>query len=56
MRTQEYTNLLIKCWLRAYIISVKGDLKYICDGIDQVFENYVDKTTEIVNNFLYIIR
>jgi len=26
-------------------------LKYICDGIDQVVENYVDKTTEVVNNF-----
>ena len=26
-------------------------LKYICDEIDQAVENYVDKTTEIVNNF-----
>ncbi|AVK49463.1 hypothetical protein AXY43_16560 [Clostridium sp. MF28] len=26
-------------------------LKYICDGIDQVVDNYVDKTTEVVNNF-----
>lgn len=26
-------------------------LKYICDGIDQVVKNYVDKTTKIVNNF-----
>jgi hypothetical protein len=26
-------------------------LKYICDGIDQVVESYVDKTTEVVNNF-----
>ena len=26
-------------------------LRYICDGIDQVVENYVDKTTEVVNNF-----
>ena len=26
-------------------------LKLICDGIDQVVESYVDKTTEVVNNF-----
>ena len=26
-------------------------LKYICDGIDQVVDNYVEKTTEVVNNF-----
>ncbi len=26
-------------------------LKYICDGIDQVADNYIDKTTEVVNNF-----
>lgn len=26
-------------------------LRYICDGIDQVVENYVDKTTEVVSNF-----
>lgn len=26
-------------------------LKYICDGIDKVVESYVDKTTEVVNNF-----
>ncbi|MVX65928.1 hypothetical protein GKZ28_19810 [Clostridium chromiireducens] len=26
-------------------------LKYICDGIDQVVENYVDKTTAVVSNF-----
>ena len=26
-------------------------LRYICDGIDQVVDNYVDKTTEVVNNF-----
>jgi hypothetical protein len=26
-------------------------LIYICDGINQVFENYMDKTTEVVNNF-----
>ncbi|AQS08368.1 hypothetical protein CLOBY_04590 [Clostridium saccharobutylicum] len=26
-------------------------LRYICDGIDQVVESYVDKTTEVVNNF-----
>ena len=25
--------------------------KYICDGIDQVVDNYVDKTTEVVNSF-----
>lgn len=28
-------------------------LKYICDGIDQVVESYVDKTTEVVNNFSF---
>ncbi|OOP74674.1 hypothetical protein [Clostridium beijerinckii] len=26
-------------------------LKYICDSIDQVAQNYIDKTTEVVNNF-----
>lgn len=26
-------------------------LRYICDGIDQVVDNYVDKTAEVVNNF-----
>jgi hypothetical protein len=26
-------------------------LIYICDGIDQVADNYLDKTTEVVNNF-----
>lgn len=26
-------------------------LKYICDGIDQVVDNYMEKTTEVVNNF-----
>ncbi|MFW2491724.1 hypothetical protein ACN077_24680 [Clostridium chromiireducens] len=26
-------------------------LKYICDGIDQVVDNYVDKTTKVVDNF-----
>ncbi|WP_017212196.1 hypothetical protein [Clostridium beijerinckii] len=26
-------------------------LKYICDGIEQVVESYVDKTTAVVNNF-----
>lgn len=26
-------------------------LRYICDGIDQVVNNYVEKTTEVVNNF-----
>ncbi|WP_297418461.1 hypothetical protein [Clostridium sp.] len=26
-------------------------LKYICDGIDRVVDSYVDKTTEVVNNF-----
>ena len=29
------------------------NLKYICDGIDQVVDNYVDKTTEIVGNFIF---
>lgn len=28
-------------------------LKYICDGIDQVVDNYVEKTTEVVNNFSF---
>lgn len=28
-------------------------LKYICDGIDGVVDNYVDKTTEVVNNFTF---
>ncbi|OOM07215.1 hypothetical protein [Clostridium saccharobutylicum] len=26
-------------------------LKYICNGIDQVVDSYMEKTTEIVNNF-----
>ena len=26
-------------------------LKYICDGIDMIVDDYVDKTTEVVNNF-----
>lgn len=29
------------------------NLKYICDGIEQVVDNYVDKTTEIVDNFTF---
>lgn len=28
-------------------------LRYICDGIDQVVNNYVEKTTEVVNNFSF---
>ena len=28
-------------------------LRYICDGIDQVVDNYVEKTTEVVNNFSF---
>ncbi|WP_270567368.1 hypothetical protein [Clostridium beijerinckii] len=28
-------------------------LKYICDGIDQVVDSYVEKTTEVVNNFSF---
>ena len=28
-------------------------LKYICDGIDQVVKDYVDKTTEVVNSFSF---
>lgn len=28
-------------------------LKYICDGIDEVVDNYVDKTTEVVGNFSF---
>lgn len=26
-------------------------LKYICDGIDQVVDNYKEKTTAVVTNF-----
>ena len=26
-------------------------LKYICDGIDQVVDDYVKKTTEVINSF-----
>ena len=28
-------------------------LKYICDGIDKVADSYVEKTTEVVNNFSF---
>ncbi|MFL0165112.1 hypothetical protein [Candidatus Clostridium helianthi] len=28
-------------------------LKCICDGIDQVVDDYVEKTTEVVNNFSF---
>ncbi|WP_173715142.1 hypothetical protein [Clostridium beijerinckii] len=28
-------------------------LKYICDGINQVVNDYVEKTTEVVNNFSF---
>ena len=28
-------------------------LKYICDGIDQLADSYVEKTTEVVNNFSF---
>ncbi|WP_297426574.1 hypothetical protein [Clostridium sp.] len=28
-------------------------LKYICDGIDKVTEDYIDKTTEVVNSFSF---
>ncbi|EKQ57738.1 MULTISPECIES: hypothetical protein [Clostridium] len=28
-------------------------LKYICDEIDQVVDDYVEKTTEVVNNFSF---
>ena len=31
-------------------------LIYICDGIDQVVDSYVDKTTEVVNNFTFYGR
>lgn len=27
------------------------NLKYICDGIDEVSEDYLEKTTKVVNNF-----
>ena len=36
-------NILDKCLVCS--------LKYICDGIDQVIDNYVGKTTSVVNNF-----
>ncbi|WP_077830841.1 hypothetical protein [Clostridium beijerinckii] len=26
-------------------------LKCICDSIDQVAQNYIDKTTDVINNF-----
>jgi hypothetical protein len=29
------------------------NLKYICDGINKVIDSYVDKTTEVVNNFSF---
>ncbi|WP_180277960.1 MULTISPECIES: hypothetical protein [Clostridium] len=29
------------------------NLRNICDGIDQVVDNYVEKTTEAVNNFSF---
>ena len=29
------------------------NLKYICDGIDQVIDSYVEKTTEVINNFSF---
>lgn len=44
----------LKCSLLEEGILNKCDgcsLKYICDGIDQAVESYVDRTTEIVNNF-----
>ncbi|WP_026889749.1 hypothetical protein [Clostridium beijerinckii] len=28
-------------------------LKYICDGIDKVADSYIEKTTEIVNDFSF---
>ncbi|OOM73889.1 hypothetical protein CLOBL_45540 [Clostridium sp. BL-8] len=28
-------------------------LKYICDGIDKVAEDYLNKTTKIVNSFSF---
>lgn len=44
----------LKCSLLANdIINKCGDcnLKYICDGIDEVVDSYVDKTTQVVNSF-----
>lgn len=44
----------LKCSLleNGILDKCKGcSLKYICDGIDQVVDNYVEKTTEVVNNF-----
>lgn len=28
-------------------------LKYICDGIDKVYDDYVEKTTKVVNSFTF---
>ncbi|MBN7575347.1 hypothetical protein C1H57_09200 [Clostridium sp. 2-1] len=28
-------------------------LRYICDGIDQVVDSYVEETTEVINNFSF---
>ncbi|MFL0166562.1 hypothetical protein [Candidatus Clostridium helianthi] len=28
-------------------------LKYICDGIDKVADSYIEKATEVVNNFSF---
>ncbi|AQR94464.1 hypothetical protein [Clostridium saccharoperbutylacetonicum] len=28
-------------------------LKYICDGIDKVAEDYINKTTQVVNSFSF---
>ncbi|MDK2827998.1 MAG: hypothetical protein PWP67_798 [Clostridium butyricum] len=44
----------LKCSLleNGILDKCKGcSLKYICDEIDQVVDNYVEKTTEVVNNF-----
>ena len=28
-------------------------LRYICDGIDEVVDGYVEETTEVINNFSF---
>ncbi|NRT72422.1 hypothetical protein [Clostridium beijerinckii] len=28
-------------------------LRYICDGIDEVVDSYVEETTEVINNFSF---
>lgn len=48
IKNSVYFNVILEN--RTYINN-SSRLKYICDGIDQVVESYVDKTTEVVNSF-----